>query len=64
MGAMFGGQGNDDALRAQEKAKAKQEQLAAELASRRRTTTSQSKTIFSAVEGTGQSIAKKSKLGE
>ena len=47
-----------------EAAKRKEQQLAKELASRRRLSGGTSKTIFSAVEGIGASVAKKTKLGE
>ena len=50
---------------AEKAAKAKEAQLANELAARRRAggSSGQSKTIFSAVEGIGQATAKKTKLG-
>lgn len=64
MGSLFGSKPDTSALKAQEEAAKKKElQLANEIASRRRASSGTSKTIFSAVEGISQAVAKKTKLG-
>ena len=67
MSSMFGGSDNAQAKALEEQeaaAKKKELQLAKELASRRRVAGQSSKTLFKAVEGTGDQVKKKTKLGE